>query len=99
MCLVESVGEQVYLCNMGYFQKLKKTDEEWPDQVPEIKDVKAVCVEMKSLCASMVTITPWINGEGYDISIDREKGEHSHISMHEDEIEAILRGLKHLKRI
>lgn len=84
---------------MGYFTELKRMDEEYPDQVPDIKDIKAVCVEMKSLCKSMITITPWLSGEGYDISIDGEKGDHSHISIHVDELEGILRGLKHLKRI
>ena len=84
---------------MGYFKELKKLDEEFPNQVPKITDVKSVCIELKSLCTSMIVLTPWINGEGYDIVITEEKGDSRYIQLHESEVEGILRGLKHLKRI
>jgi hypothetical protein len=84
---------------MGYFKELQKSDIEFPNQAPVITNVKAVCVELKSLCESMIFITPWTNGEGFEISIEDNKGNNKYFQLHIDEFEGIYRGLKHLKVI
>lgn len=71
----------------------KKLDEEFPDMKPIIKTVKAVSVETKTLTESLVMLTAWANGEGYDITVCSKGDDTKHIELHVDEIEGLLRGL------
>ena len=78
---------------MNIQKHFKKLDEEYPDMKPIIKTVKAVSVETKTLTESLVMLTAWANGEGYDITISGKGDDVKHIELHMDELEAILRGL------
>ena len=78
---------------MNLKKHFKKLDEEFPDMKPIIKPVKAVSVETKSIAESLVMLTVWANGEGYDLSICEKNGDTKHIELHVDEIEGLLRGL------
>ena len=78
---------------MNLKKHFKKLDEEFPDMKPTIKNVKAVSVETKSIAESLVMLTAWANGEGYDITISSKGDDVKHIELHVDELEAILRGL------
>ena len=81
---------------MNLKKHFKKLDEEYADMKPIIKNVMAVSVETKRLAESLVMLTEWPNGEGYDLVICEKKGNTKHIELHIDEIEAILRGLMEL---
>ena len=78
---------------MNLKKHFKKLDEEFPDMKPTIKTVKAVSVETKSIAESLVMLTAWANGEGYDITICSKGDDTKHIELHVDEIEGLLRGL------
>ena len=78
---------------MNLKKHFKKIDDEFPDMKPIIKNVKAVSVETKSIAESLVMLTAWANGEGYDITISSKGDDVKHIELHSDELEAILRGL------
>lgn len=78
---------------MNLKKHFKKLDEEFPDMKPIIKPVKAVSVETKTLVESLVMLTAWANGEGYDLTICEKNGDTKHIELHVDEIEGLLRGL------
>ena len=78
---------------MNIQKHFKKLDEEYPDMKPIIKTVKAVSVETKTLTESLVMLTAWANGEGYDLTICEKNGDTKHIELHVDEIEGLLRGL------
>lgn len=78
---------------MNIKKHFKKIDEEYPDMKPIIKNLKAVSVETKTLVESLVMLTEWANGEGYDLSICEKNGDTKHIELHVDEIEGLLRGL------
>ena len=82
---------------MNLKKHFKKLDEEFPDMKPTIKNVKAVSVETKSIAESLVILTAWAKGEGYDLSICEKNGDTKHIELHVDEIEGLLRGLIELK--
>ena len=75
---------------MNLKKHFKKIDDEFPDMKPIIKNVKAVSVETKSIAESLVMLTAWANGEGYDLSICEKNGDTKHIELHVDELEAIL---------
>ena len=78
---------------MNLKKHFKKIDEEYPDMKPTIKTVKAVSVETKSIAESLVMLTAWANGEGYDITVCSKGDDTKHIELHVDEIEGLLRGL------
>ena len=81
---------------MNLKNHFKKLDEEFPDMKPIIKTLKAVSVETKILSESLITITAWVNGEGYDITISDKNNNTQHFELHADDIEGILRGLTEL---
>ena len=81
---------------MNLKKHFKKLDEEFPDMKPIIKTLKAVSVETKILSESLITITAWVNGEGYDITISDKNNNTQHFELHADDIEGILRGLTEL---
>ena len=78
---------------MNLKKHFKKIDEEFPDMKPTIKNVKAVSVETKSIAESLVMLTAWANGEGYDLTVSGKNEDTKHIELHVDEIEGLLRGL------
>ena len=76
-----------------YFKELERLDVEYPDQKPTIKKIDAVSIEFQE---SILICTEWANGDGYELSYDDNYGHEKRLSLHRDEVEALLRALKEI---
>lgn len=74
---------------------MNKLDAEFPELKPNIKTLKAVCVEHDD---TVVNVTSWLNGEGVDIAYET-KGDKGSISVGNDVAEYMVRAFIELKII
>ena len=76
-------------------KRIKKLDAEFPELKPNIKTLKAVCVERDSV---VVNVTNWLSGEGCDIAYETKDGS-GQLSINNDVIEYMVRAFIELKII
>ena len=76
-------------------KRMNKLDAEFPELKPNIKTLKAVCVERDSV---VVNVTNWVNGEGCDIAYETKDGS-GQLSINNDVIEYMVRAFIELKII